>query len=91
VVAVFAVYRTDCHVADCRPAEGAIGALNPAWSFAPNHHANIRCLIALFLALSALRLDGGVEFPQLLPQKFRVGDDRGQSIVILPYHPLAPW
>jgi len=77
VVAVFAIHRADCHVADCRPAEGAIGALNPAWSFAPDQHSNACRLIALFLALSALCLDGGVEFPQLLPQTFRVGDDRG--------------
>jgi hypothetical protein len=77
VVAVFAIYRADCHVADCRPAEGAIGALNPVWSFAPDQHSNACRLIGLFLTLSVLRFDGSVEFPQLLPQTFRVGNDRG--------------
>jgi hypothetical protein len=91
VVAGIAVYRADCHPADCHPAEGATPALNPPWSLPFDHHPNTYRLIGLFSPLTNLRLDAGVEFPQLLPETFHVGNYGGQTIVAFPFHPSSPW
>ena len=61
------------------------------WSFALDHHSDADRQIGLFSTLIDLRLDGSVEFSQLLPQTFRVGNNGGQTVRDFPITCVFSW